>query len=875
MSIQAIKESLSMQEILQHYGLKPDRNRMLNCPFHEDKKPSMQYYDKSNTVYCFSGNCDVGGKSIDQIDFILHKEDCTKHEAIEKAKRLAGIINSPKEESLDSTFEILKKNLHKSINAKKYLQDRKIYDLKTEAGFNRNTIKELRECVVFPLKDENNRIVSFYGRSIKNSKYGNHYYTTNRKGLYPCYPSLDVKKLIITESIIDALSIEKHTNYDVLALYGTNGFNNEHSKVLSQLKQLKEVVFFLDGDEAGIKAVAKYSKEITKILPEAKISMVNTPEGEDVNSIVQKGEFSLEDLINNRSAVYSESKQTVEKTSKITKIGCLDTKNPEYLQYIEKNIQITVIGGINLYPVDKLKVTLKLSKMGSYNPLDTIREKLDLYSDDEIEKLVRKIGNRLENSSKELQIMLLNLAEKLENYRSEQIELQKPKKIEKRQLTQKRKDAALKWLKQSDLLKRTNELIGKSGVVGEEKNRLLMYLIYTSRIREQPLHIMSLGSSGTGKTYLQERISDLIPEEHKLEITTLSENALYYFEREELKHKLVLIEDLDGANDDKVLYAIRELMSKKRISKTIPIKDVKGNLKTITLQVQGPISMSWTTTKERVYEDNSNRSLLIYLDNSKSQKEAIMNYQRASTAGQINKVSEMDIKEFFKDVQCILKPIKIINPYAPKLIIPEEVFKPLRTNTHYLSFIEIVTFYKQFQRKRKYDLETGEEYIETTLEDIKEANELIKDVLLAKSDELTNASRNFLEMMKGYLSNISRDTFYSKELRKECRIAPTTLKRRLRELNAYGYIKIIGGTSAKGYEYELIANGEYDKLKNNIDDALEKAFKSLSEWAKIKSGPLNRLMEPGNVEKSLKILVGHVDREMHGTPFWRLRMRNC
>ncbi len=867
MSIQEIKSRLSMQEVLQHYGLKPNRNKMLNCPFHNDKTPSMQVYEDSNTAFCFSANCELNGKSIDQIDFIMHKEGISKGEAISKAKDLVGITDILKQESnLENTFQTLKKNLLRSSKAQQYLKSRNLSDV-NEIGYNHRTLKEVRDCIVFPLKDKEEKIVSFYGRSItgparakketdcnnktvkKSTNYvpGCHYYTTNRQGLYPNYPCNDVKILILTESVIDALSVQDGflrssnnvKNTAVLALYGTNGFNNEHSVALSQLKQLKEVIFFLDGDEAGRKSVAKYSKEIYRILPEVKISMVNTPENEDPNSIVQKGVFSLEDLINNRSVIYSDSEsvenvETAKQSKKIIKAGHLDTSNSEYFYYREKNIETTIIGGINLYPVDKLKVTLKLSKMDSHNPFDTIREKVDLYSHDEIEKFVRKISDILGVSSKELQIMLLNLAEQLENYRSEQIELQKPKKIEKRQLTQKRQETALKWLKKADLLKRTNDLIGKSGVVGEEKNRLLMYLIFTSRLREQPLHIMSLGSSASGKTYLQETVSELIPEDQKLEITTLSENALYYFEREELKHKLVLIEDLDGANDDKVLYAIRELMSKKRISKTIPIKDVKGNLKTITLQVEGPISLTGTTTREKLYEDNSNRSILIYLDNSKSQKEAIMAYQRASAAGQINKISEMDIKEFFKDIQSVLKPIKVINPYAPKLIIPEEVFKPLRTNTHYLSFIEIITFYKQYQRERKVDLETGEEYIETTLEDIEEANELIKDVLLAKSDELTNASRNFLEMLKSYLSNIGKDTFYSKELRKECRITPTTLKRRLRELNAYGYIKIIGGTSAKGYEYELVANGEYDKLKSNIDDALEKAFKSLNEWA---SGP--------------------------------------
>jgi pantothenate kinase-related protein Tda10 len=97
---------------------------------------------------------------------------------------------------------------------------------------------------------------------------------------------------------------------------------------------------------------------------------------------------------------------------------------------------------------------------------------------------------------------------------------------------------------------------------------MLLWLVFTSRLRQRPLHVICLGASGTGKTYLQEKIADLIPEDQKLEVTALSENALYYFERSELKHKLVLIEDLDGAAEDKILYAIRELQIKRKITKT-------------------------------------------------------------------------------------------------------------------------------------------------------------------------------------------------------------------------------------------------------------------------------------------------------------------
>jgi pantothenate kinase-related protein Tda10 len=83
-------------------------------------------------------------------------------------------------------------------------------------------------------------------------------------------------------------------------------------------------------------------------------------------------------------------------------------------------------------------------------------------------------------------------------------------------------------LQSDDLLQQTNDLIGQSGVIGEEINRLIMYIVFTSRKREQPLHCISLGSSGTGKTHLQEKVGQLIPDEDRIEITTLSENAFYY-----------------------------------------------------------------------------------------------------------------------------------------------------------------------------------------------------------------------------------------------------------------------------------------------------------------------------------------------------------
>ncbi len=85
-----------------------------------------------------------------------------------------------------------------------------------------------------------------------------------------------------------------------------------------------------------------------------------------------------------------------------------------------------------------------------------------------------------------------------------------------------------------------------SGVIGEEVNRLIMYLIFTSRKLQRPLHIISFGSSGVGKSHLQEKVGELIPKEDKIELTSVSANAFYYFIDDDLGHKVILIEDYDG-----------------------------------------------------------------------------------------------------------------------------------------------------------------------------------------------------------------------------------------------------------------------------------------------------------------------------------------
>lgn len=134
MEIQEIKSSLLILQVLNLYGLKPDRNKRINCPFHEDKTPSMQVYPETNTVYCFSTNCKLHGKAVDQIDFLMMKEGITKHEALKKAAELCGEIKT--EPGLTEIFNKLRQSLHRSKNAINYLKERNIYNPELEIAYN-------------------------------------------------------------------------------------------------------------------------------------------------------------------------------------------------------------------------------------------------------------------------------------------------------------------------------------------------------------------------------------------------------------------------------------------------------------------------------------------------------------------------------------------------------------------------------------------------------------------------------------------------------------------------------------------------------------------------------------------------------------------
>lgn len=166
----------------------------------------------------------------------------------------------------------------------------------------------------------------------------------------------------------------------------------------------------------------------------------------------------------------------------------LISDNPELLIYLEGSLHITILGGIKLTGLDRLKVTLKLTTTS--NKHQAFHNHLYLYNSIQVEKLTEKAGEALDLSTGELNGVINRLITALEDYRNSRLEAMKLKKEEKRELTDTERKAALKYLSTANLMECTISDIEKSGLIGETVNRMIAYLAYTSRKRHTPLHLL-------------------------------------------------------------------------------------------------------------------------------------------------------------------------------------------------------------------------------------------------------------------------------------------------------------------------------------------------------------------------------------------------
>jgi hypothetical protein len=208
------------------------------------------------------------------------------------------------------------------------------------------------------------------------------------------------------------------------------------------------------------------------------------------------------------------------------------------------------------------------------------------------------------------------------------------------------------------------------------------------------------------------------------------------------------------------------------------------------------------------------------VDESYKHQEKVMHHQNQLAAGIIDTRKEKEAAELLQNAQRLLEPIEIRNPFQPELMLPSCVFKPLRTNTHYIMLIKAITYLHQFQLEIQQD--KNGRYIETKLIHIEWANRLCRESLLRKSDLLSGAQRTFFERLKGYLKKqgINAENnkgFLSKDVREEFKLHTQTLKRNMDSLENLGLINKIGTNRKLSFEYEITVWDDYERIKSGIN----------------------------------------------------------
>jgi len=881
MEISDIKSKLTLSAVLHHYGLKPDKNARLNCPFHDDRTPSMQVYYKTHTAYCFSGSCPTHGKSMDVIDFIMYKDNISKHEALKKCVDMLGGTALPPPESLsreaflNRMFGYFKNAVYNSAPARDYIAGRQL-DWKTqEIGYNSGqfhhssrrdeTLIRLcldygllsecgkvgrtgetayrvfgKNCIVFPLKSIKNQIVSLYFRSTANDMEQRHFYLKNRQGLYPGYPPAETKKLILTESVIDAASLGQLTGYSILALYGTNGFTPEHAEAVKNLKQLEEIIFFLNGDEAGVKATEKYAIMFKTEYPDLTVSQVSVPADEDINSLLQGHNPDIfVHLLNERKPFFlsnekeksfstdnsDENKKelhpaTADETDSAKLYDRLNVENPYNLYYSGAAADYYIKGGIRCM-ADSLKVSLQI--IDRISRMD-IRIKADLYEHRQVNNIVKLICERFGMDGESLFGDLSLLTKELELYRTEILQSQ----ISKSQKKTVTVPASLMnqcggFLNSGNLLQRINALLGSCGITGEEVNRLFLFLIAGSYKMPDTLHALIQGSSGSGKTRLLKIICEVMPEEDVIKFTRVTDNSFYNYREDYLVNKLLGFEDIDGLKEE-ALYAVRELISNEILISSTTTKTDDGRLVAVERTVRGPVASIGCTTKGEIYEDNMSRLFLIAVDESAEQTKRIIHYQQQTASGMIERSKEKETRLFLQNCVRLLKPYEVVNPYAGQIHLPEQAHKIRRLNDLYLSFVKQITLVHQYQREKD-----SQGRLISQKEDLRMANEIMFESIILKVDELDGSLRQFFERLKKHVENAAgRDGwFILRDIRQSLHIGKTRLHRYINELMELEYLRQ-SGYANRGYSYQISYWDNIEALRNNIKMQLEKQIEEIS-----------------------------------------------
>jgi hypothetical protein len=194
------------------------------------------------------------------------------------------------------------------------------------------------------------------------------------------------------------------------------------------------------------------------------------------------------------------------------------------------------------------------------------------------------------------------------------------RKNNKMNATRKIRTAALRLIRDALFLFRIVQKIGELGIIGEKRNRLVLFLAGLTKDLDKPVSVLYKGASSTGKSELLKASISLVPPECVLTRASLSKQAPVHGSGD-LSGKILYIVEYRGAKD--ALYLTRLLQSEGRIDHEYAT-GVGSERGTVVASRKGSPVVMTTTTRQLVFEDDETRFLSIQADDSSEQTQDVI-----------------------------------------------------------------------------------------------------------------------------------------------------------------------------------------------------------------------------------------------------------
>lgn len=708
--------------------------------------------------------------------------------------------------------------------------------------------------LVVPVLDENGLITEVYGRKLLGAKLrkgtAQHLYLPGpHQGVWNVPALKASEEIILCEALLDAMTFWVHGYRNVTTSYGTSGFTDDHLAAF-KAHGIKRVLIAYDRDEAGNSAAEKLAVLLNEngidafriLFPKSmdanEYALQVQPAAKSLGLAIRKAEWMGKGKAPKITTAASDSPlsgiepEAVEHAENLPSLVAdlpeptTATPLPDAPQTVPAAIderEITIPLGDRSYRVrglqknlsyEQLKVNLLVSR-GEYVHIDSF----DLYQSRPRQTFINQASAELGVQDEVIKRDLGKVLLKLEELQHQQIKTTLTPEKETPALDDAEQQEALALLKAPDLLSRILADFQTAGVVGEETNKLVGYLACVSRKLDKPLAVIIQSSSAAGKSSLMDAILAFIPEEERVQYSAMTGQSLFYMGETNLKHKILAIAEEEGA--EHASYALKLLQSEGELTIASTGKDDStGNLVTKEYRVEGPVMLFLTTTAIDIDEELMNRCLVLTVNESREQTQAIHAMQRKQQTleGLLQNEDRKHLIQLHRNAQRLLRPLLVANPFAERLTFIDDKTRTRRDHLKYLTLIRAIALLHQYQREVKTVNHKGKalSYVEVTKDDIETANRLAHDVLGRSLDELPPQTRTLLKHIHRMVTAACKAQgieqkdyrFSRREVRGFVGWTDFQIKKHMARLQELEYLLVHRGGRGQSFVYELLYQGE-------------------------------------------------------------------